>query len=396
MSYKILSNNNNQTSKYEDSEHIYYNIKIDNIYAGDASPILAVQNDKTSTILKKQSDYECAVTFWNLRGQIPVFVCPILEGNNSNINATPYGVCYSYQGQDYHQNVIYQPDISANTIIPKPPSQNNGLQDISGEYYYVYTFQAFIDMINKAFLDAYNDFNSHHGGIHSTPIWVQYDSDTGLLSYVCEYSYANDAGAQIYINSLLLNYLEAIQVDFYGFNQPAYKDFKIIIKHNNTDHNYNSYALKGGTIPAPPANPPYLKITQEYDCRYLWANIKSILFTSSTIQTRDEYIPQVYNPNLTTAGIGDNSFNPNFRSIVSYYDIIYDTQATNGANWRQYLYYNPNVYKWIDLVSDNELNNFNIEIYLQLTNGVLVPMMIPINASVDIKLLFRKKKKIIY
>ena len=391
MSYKQLVTSKKHETK-DDQEHIYYNIQINNIYRNTEAPIVAQVNDQTSTILSKQSDYECTVTFWSLRGQMPVFICPVAEGTNANINLTPFGVSYSFGGLDYPAQVVFVPETYLLSLpLPKAPNSNNGIQDLQTNptYYYVWTFQDFLDMVNTALNTAYIAFNAVNPGVHNSPVWFQYDSETGLISLIAEYSYANQAGADVFCNYLLLNYFEAIQVYFFCYDQVNFKDFRFIMDHDFT--NRNAYALPGATIPLPPAPPAYIQMQQEYECRYTWANIRSILFTSSSIQTRDEFIPQINNPNAFSNN-QTNNFNPNFLNILSYYDIIFDSSGTSGANWRQYLFYNPQIYRWLDLVSDDPLRSFNINIYLQLTNGQLVPLLLPVNNSVDIKLLFRKKK----
>jgi len=392
MSYKVL-NTNKETKIYDDREHIYYNIKISPIYKDTEAPQIANSNIQTSNILNKQSDYECAVTFWALRADLPIFICPIAEGTNNNINLTNFGVCYSFGGNDYTSSVIYVPNRTFPSYeLPLSPLNNNGVQDIKNEYYYVWRFIDFVDMVNTAFTNAFNSYKTAHAGQPETePVWIQYDNETGLFSLVAQKAYLT-SGVEIYMNELLYNYFSGLKVYANVYDAPNFKTFRLLIEHNFT--NQTAYALKGGTIPAPPAVPDYVINSQEYESRYTWANIISILFTSSSIQTRDEYIPQITNPNLISSSV--NAFNPNYRSILSYFDIIYDTSGNSGANWRQYLYYDPAIYKWIDLVSDIPLNNFNIEIFFQLTTGQLVPLKIPINSLVDIKLLFRKKKKLLY
>ena len=97
MSYKILNGNNKTKMLRDESEHIYYDIRLENQFDGvdSSASTNASYNKQTSTILERQSDYELAVSFWSLRGQIPIFVCPILEGTNNFINDTPFGVCFS-------------------------------------------------------------------------------------------------------------------------------------------------------------------------------------------------------------------------------------------------------------------------------------------------------------
>ena len=69
-----------QSSRYfkleDNREHIYYNVRYNNAFNGvdsSASENTAI-NISTSNILEKQSDYECAVDYWSIRGQIPVMI----------------------------------------------------------------------------------------------------------------------------------------------------------------------------------------------------------------------------------------------------------------------------------------------------------------------------------
>ena len=328
-----------------------------------------------------------SVLFWSLRGQIPVFICPIVEGTNTLINATPFGVNFNYGGVDYPSQIFYSPDtdLTSSTVLPKSPNDNNGIQDIgTSNYYYVYTFQHFIDLVNNSLFGAWADFDAVNPAIHNSAPWFQYDSKTGLMSLIAERSYSQPFGAKVFMNSRLLNYFEAIRVKFYGYNQPNYSDFEFIFKEANG--NQYGYAIPSTTLTNPPA---YNKYEQEYDARFLWGNIKSILFTSSSIACREEYVPQSTNPEAFQQK--GNPFNPDRRSIISYYDIFYDTSGTSGANWRQQLYYNPPYAKFIDLISNSNLNNINLEVFIQLNDGQLIPLQIPTGANVDIKLVFKKK-----
>ena len=77
--------------KINSSEHRYINVRMDNIYSGKEAPKRATITQKYSALLDKQSDYEMAVTFWNLKGELPIFFCPIKEGYlQSDINLTNF------------------------------------------------------------------------------------------------------------------------------------------------------------------------------------------------------------------------------------------------------------------------------------------------------------------
>ena len=389
MSFKVMNNDFKKMLR-SDNEHIYYDIRIDNqsTPTNSSASTDTSFNKQTNQILPRQSDYEMAVSFWSLRGQIPIFVCPILGGNNAFINDTPFGVCFSFGTDDYPVRIIYSSDSVVN-VLPRPPSQNNGIQDNSTTYYYIYTFQKFITLINSAITTSYNQFNAVHPGIHASAPQFQYDSITGLISLVAERSYSQPGGALLNVNALLFNYIEGIRVNFNGYNKNNFKDFNFIF--DELPFNQLGFSVPPNTITNPPA---FNKYSQEYDLRYLWCNIKSILITSNSISARGEYLPQTDNPNFINNVT--NSFNPNTRSVISYYDIFLDSSGGNGANWRQYLYYEPKIYKWTDLMSDSPLNNINVEMFIQLNNGELLPLSIPADAVATVKLLFRKKKCIEY
>lgn len=376
-------------------EHIYFNSRIDNIYAGDETPKLCSTNQKTGTILERQKDYEMAITFFRCNGDIPIFFCPIQEGSNTLINKTNYGVCISYGGTDYPARLqfTFEGTVAPPFPYPKEPNKNNGTQDFSTGYYGVYTFQHFINMTNTAWQLAYTDFNTAHPGIHNSAPWFQYDPVSGLISLVCEYSYSVAGNATISMNALLYNYYEAIRVNYNGFNQPNFKDYTFQIVH--LLGNQNAYNLPGAPVIPPPANPAYLIFTQEYDCRYLWQNITSLLITSPSIQMRSEYLPSAYNPNTGNTipeGVKPelSTFNPNFNQVLSYFDIFYEP---GRVSVREPIYYNPQVYKWIDLVGDSPLNQVAINVYIILNNGVVIPLYLQSEANngFDIKFEFRKK-----
>jgi hypothetical protein len=456
MTFKYL--NHEKDSNKDTQERIYYDIKIDNIQENVPGttnlPKRAVINQGTDVILQKQSDYEMAVNFWNLRAQVPVFICPlestwsspsittqtssilsignpcvITVGSTAgwksgervvisgvtglgwlNINdqynitvltsttfsipydtslllpalsqatirylgngETPFQVCYeSEDGTDYEEQLLYYPDAEYSTY-----NTPQDYKDKSG-YTYIYTFQKFIDMMNYALERAYNRFNAVSPGIHSEPIKFIYNAETGLIDMLVPYSYVvSQSRAKIFINAQLQKYFEAIQVQFYGYNQVNGKDFRFIFNPSSG----TPYAIPGSTIPILPSPPNYLLYKQEYDTRFLWGNIKSILFTSSSIGCRQEYIPI-----NTIQSTGSNTL-----SVLSYYDIFYDTQGTSGANWRQQLYFNPSVLKWIDLVTNNSLSHINIEIFFLTNDGSILPLYLPISAFAEIKLVFRKK-----
>lgn len=409
-----------------DSEHIYYNARIDNLLDGidNGASEDCVYNLQTQNIVQKQSEYELAVQSWNIRALLPVFIATIKQGTNTNINAMPFKVCYSFTTggvtTNFPTELVWVPDPTWLTVasggrpLPKPPNSNNGIQDLktSPQYYWCNNYMTFVNIINTALKASYTAFNNAHGGIHNQECWVQFDARTGLFSIVAPTSYATTAvRATVYVDALLFKYLDTIQAQFYGYNNANGKDYAINFELKNG--NSNGWALGNhyaGVVPDALEKPPaYIIMEQEADSRFLWSNIKQILITSSSINVRNEYMPQIDfpqslnqqrtipNPNRTpgqpaTSLINDSVFNLNKKSVISYIDYNYASPSiSTQSSLHRDIFYKPHFYKWIDLVGDSPLNNLNLEMFFQTEDGFILPLNIPNKASVNIKMVFRRK-----
>ena len=411
-----MNSNYNQEIGSE-HERIYYNCRIDNQIdnISTSSTSEAVYDKQSQTILQRQSDYEMAVQSYGIRAKLPIFVAPIVQGTNTDIDLMPYSVCYSYTDpftpgavrQDFKVDLIWYSDSIYNPgtpgfvgPLPRSPADNNGIQDFttSPNYYYCNNYQAFIDIVNTALRTAWTNFNAVWPGVHTEPIWVQYDARTGLFSFVGELSMAIGAGAfglnkaWVSMNSLLFKYFDGVYSIFNGYDTVNNRDYDIVFTQKKGGSNAwslgNHYA---GSVPNVTTNPPaYVIMEQETDLRYLWNNIKQIIITTDSINVRTEFMPFIEFPQQINKAIS-NTFNQPRKSIISYEDY----NGAGGESWRPGVhrdtYYEPRFYKWIDLVSDNVLNNIQLEIFFQIEEGHTFNLNIPRNGVCNVKLIFRKK-----
>ena len=309
-----MSNYNyNPSAEYSsDNQHIYYNLAIENAFNGvdNGNTNDCVYEKQTANILTKQSDYELCVDSWQVRAKLPILICPIKEGAlASNINLTPYSVTYEFTTggvtTNYRTELIYLPDPKftdpTQGPLPKPPDQNNGIQDLltNHGYYWLTKYNTMVKMINTALTTSYNLFNAAHGGIHSAPCHLQYNPQTGLFSIVSESSYATAANpAKVYFETQLYKYIDTIPALFHGFNQPFNKEFQIDFEVRSG--NSNAWVVGNpncGIVPNPQTDPvDFIIIEQETDSRELWSNITQILVTSNSINVRDQYLPYRVKP----------------------------------------------------------------------------------------------------
>jgi hypothetical protein len=379
------------THSHTSGQYLYYNIRFDNISnpANIAADIPANKTVKTGEILHHQSDYQVAIDFFSLRPQVPIFYAQIVEGSSqTDINFLQYGLSLrNAAGTYYPTRLVYVPDSTAGVFVePKPPAQNGGLQDFTTGYYSVFSFWSMIEMMNTALEASYVAFNAANPGIHtSAPYWT-FNEELGRVQLIYEESYySNPNRARLYVNAQLGNFFEAIRIIFNNYGDPVnFSDWQQVLDGGSA----KPYALPGATLPVPPLPPDYRILTQEYPCLYFWCNIKSIIFSSTSVSSAPEYLPSAYNPNAATAG-NYQAFNQPTRSILAYFDLI--VGEGGQVDWRQNLYDAPAYRKWMDLTDDGALNSFNLSIELQLSNGTTLPLYIPINGTIDIKVVFKKK-----
>ena len=375
----------------EEDGHIYYNISKRNQQGAREK---AVVSDVAGGFINNQSDYEVAILFFSLKLQMPLMVFPIQEGSNPFKNLGIYGVAFEYGGNTYSRSVMFEPDNVFTTEEinqVKSPFQNNGLQDLQNpiNYYFIYDINHLLAMINKAFLLAYNDFNTANPGIHNSPPFYVANTDIKAFEFIAEYSYRQDnpARAKVFINNSLLNITNNPRVKGYRIDDVEYKDFECVLTHDFT--NESAYALKGSTIPTlPPTNPEYLYSKAHHKSFDLLCNIKSLILTSNGLACRSEYLPRIAQQNELTKS-NTETFSGNALSVLSYHDLMLNGEI----DYRNHIYYNPYYLKYIDLVSNSPIFKFDIEVLLETTNGRIIPAQLPENGDISIKLDFRRKNK---
>lgn len=307
---------------------------------------------------------------------------------NDDINLSDLGLCLSYDGDDFPSPVYYISDVDLNNqpeYIPKSPKENNGVQDNSTYYYFAYSFNVFVEMVNNAFKASTDALNASKGTTYEQP-FLDYLESERFFRFVVPYNYVED-GIEIFLEDKLQRYLAGLRYISVNSNNPNFKDMKLVVENRDWT---NSTVKKGGVLPVPPAPPLYVQMKQEYDTRYKFDEIVSIVLTSSFIKTRTEYYPKIGNPNsYIQNGRSDNSFNTGTLNIISTFDLI-DEGGT--VSWNEKQYYQPKIYKWIDLISDDVLNKVDVNVFFETKKGDLIPAFVDVNSQSVIRFIFERIK----
>ncbi len=328
-----------QTSRMS-ADHIYVNA---NIYNSTNNPILAEYNtDISENYLDCSGDYYVSVIRFDIPNTFHIFT--FIDGL--------YQVILRYNNIDYSTVLTFQ-----NVDMSAPDSR------------LVWTFQQFLDMINSAFQDSYDDLITANPSAPPTEApYIIYNENTNLFSLMVQQLYDPVVAAaptiEIYWNNdLNLFFANSFTTFNYGINLPSGRDyqFKITNQYNN--------------IVADPPN--YYEFKQQINTLFSWYDFSGIIISSSELPVSKEY-----KTFYTTDG----------KAIQS--PILTDFIPELGKDKSNFLY-NANPYRLIDLDGNLPLKRFGFKIFWVDKKGIQFPYYLPPNFFISIKFGFFKKTSLI-
>jgi hypothetical protein len=362
---------NSLVNRPTNDDRIYYNIVIqsDNTQKFGTP---AVYNERFLTsMIDKCSDYYLTLVRINVpTSLIPLFVCPI-TANQGNINLTPFIVTLSYNSNNYSTNVLY---VSQNGYLA-PTSVGT-----SSQYYYIYSAQQFINMLNTALVTSFTTLKAANPGCTQTEApYYLFDQTTQLISLVCQYSYISTSLNTINVsfNSLLYKYIGSAFNTSTNNNNASNSvlDYTYIIQ----DTTFNWFTKLNVAMTNPP---PYLRISQLFQCMFNWTDLNSILLITSQVPLASEHI-QPPSSNGQTITVQNNSL-----QIIT--DLTPDFVDLSDAN-SLFQYAVEGSYRILNFQSDQPLEGFDVKLYWTDRFINMYPILIPVGFNVNMKFCFIKR-----
>ena len=454
MAFRSSVQTNGDYDDGGDPDIIYYNASIINdnsvgqtILGSD--PIVRFQETRSVPLIKDISKFYFSIVRFTMNGpnkDLPIFL-PSIRTGQSDINLTNYsfglqltkqvligGNPFTFTGYAY-RFVQYATEstglLTYGLPLPNPPINN---QDIRGVYYYVYTYEHWLTLVNntlqqvlssadpisayKPVLSLQEQFNAFwiaNGGvapapniITEAPTYVYNPSSTNFTIYADTYGFGgNDAvstgGAvgdqermDLWLNTNSYGLFSNFENEYQG-NEALGQVNRIIFK-NKVGTNIMSRAtptppvpVVGGALNYVPTK-TYWVNQQEYNSTStLWSPIESIVFTSTLIPIFPE---QVGAPIAYGAGndVVQSSSTSAFQPIIT--DIALPLQTAH--DYREFLEYLPAAeYRLAAFTSSKqELRNIDVQVFWKARlDGNLYPIRMFNLSSVSIKMMFRKKSR---
>lgn len=401
-----------------DSDIIYYNITM-TCQVALSRTLAKFEEMRTTPILENPSDYYLSIVRFALDGRsIPIMIMPVIPnpGNPSDVNYTPFSVSLQYGGINYTTQLVFVPEVS--TYTPQPPTASS--QDLTNEYYYIYSYQTLVNMINTAFENSFNALAAANPGLVPTVrapyiIFDRSSSNFGIVVQNIENPllpgtnvYLNQfnisgiplvgssqvAGTiNIFMNSRIYAYFDSIESYKY-ITDPILTDL-ILIRDLKNNYYYPPQNDANTTATQTPINfvdtnvtytiaPDYFLIKQQYDMIGTWNSLSGIVFLTSTLPVQYEYLP-------SSTVQSTNNASSTFRPILT--DFVPNLQKIGDARTKL-IYYPSGPYRLINLGSNDPLRKIDLQVFWTDQYNNSYPLYVSCTQSDTVKLMFIKKSLI--
>lgn len=388
-----------QLSKFQKSKNadmIYYDIVATNFQAQSSEdPDLRFNETRTNSIIPNTGDYYLSIVRFSLDTyNLPNFICEI-QPNQGDSNLSIYSVTLEYDDGAGNltavQTFVEWTPQNQNTAVPIPPNQTStGLQSTNTDYYYCYSFNYFVALINRAFRDCMADLITNTGGgaspiasAHQPVLTWDVDSFKAILNAEEDYYKESLASKiRIYMNPPLFALFNSFPSYNNGLTGVADgKNYQLLVE------DYLGINLIEFPSAGSGATWTAIQMFQELSTIDTWTPVSSIVFTSNTIPIVPNQLssPLIYNEGQVVTGLGNNS---NFAMIVTDFE-------TNQQVYKPQILYSPTAeYRRIDMTGNTPLTNIDLEVFWRDKLGNLNQFKLPSGASATIKFLFERKDKL--
>jgi hypothetical protein len=355
-----MNNNNNHCLKHSkssiknDDDLIYYDISATNYTTATSNIRLNFQETRSSPFLQKPSDFNLSIVRFSLDTyNLPVFI-PTIKYESSDADETIYSLTVKYKDKYYIKNIKWK---SQNLDVSKPSKTVNNFQDYNSTYYYCYTFNYFVNLLNDEIIKLFEE-------IADDNTTENFDTEPFYFKFLSDFTFSivlnNDMeDLEIYFNNGLYSLFSS-----FTFIRSSDDVYKLIYK------NYEKTEV--------------FEIVQDYSAIDIWTPISSLVFTSSSLPI----VPsQISKPNI----FYNNQLISNSNNSNDLNKIITDLEV-NQQNYKPNLLYNPTAeYRYIEMLGDTPLNYIDINVMIKLKDGQLVPFYLSSFGSMTLKILFKKK-----
>ena len=355
--------------------HIYYDLHMTNKDFTKAEVDCRFYETRNNPYIMCPDNYFVSVSRFHIdTPNLPVFIPEMVlnEGLFNSILKTIYVFSMTYLTHTVSLNVRYLPEnyktLEINNI-------NDNEQDINSSFYYVYTYQHWISLLNFSLQDLTQRLNAVCGETFKAP-FLEFDVNSKTLILMADSLSFDDNLAnpvKIYCNTPLQRILNGFRFQYISFSNDTPLNYKFIIHYSGS----NNYIMDDDSL--------FVQMYSESSPISLWNPIQSIVFTSVLLPI---------SPSFQSPLTPFNSLNPTISSNTNTTQILTDFQVPvdGNNNYINGIDYIPSAeYRFIDLYGNSPLSTIDISVFWKDRGGNLHPLKLTAGSNANIKLLFRRK-----
>jgi len=371
--------------------HIYYNVNITNNDTTGlvAPPIIDFNETRNQPYLNNPSEYYMSVVRFSVdTPTLPLFI-PQPQVGSTDADALIYSITLEWTSAHTSTTYAVQKFLTfapQSQVIPKPLTPIRQ-QDIANSYYYIYSYQWFIDVIvNPALIQGFDELKADviAGGEVLPSNYAPFmlwdpSASTGILNMDTQgYDFASlDNPIKLYFNTPMYNLFSSFSATYYGFNDVSNgRNFLI----NAYDSGFNTFKNVSNGI-------TYIQVFQEYPTAPLWNPVVSIVFNTTLMPVVPELTAA---PAVFTGGSGFTSSgnNANVTNVLTDLEV----PLTFGWETKPTVNYAPTAeYRLADLFGTSPVYSINVTVFWKDRFGALFPMTLASGGNANLKIMFRRK-----
>lgn len=403
---------------------VYYNLDIINgktIDEGIASNPKAKFNETRDTaVISDTSKYYFSIVRFTMDGcgkTLPILI-PRVEIGQSDPDKTAYqsyikaevlrgGTTYTLYPSASTKTYVEWVSQSTQARPPQPPIET---QDLETPYYYCYTYDHFVELVNTMWVNIFNDFNAQLVTLGVAPLTTEppvmkYDPSTQRFRILFDthgwggknaLSFGTPTQEQfnLFFNSNMYGLFSNFPMEYQGgdlasLNAEA-KDgyaYEILCKGGLGTEVFRQTPAASPTLPNTPS---YWVVEQDFkSTTSLWSPIGSIVFVSTLIPVLNEQTGQPIQYG------GGNVVNP-IGTQSAFQPIITDIALQNeyAHSYSEFLSYVPSAEYRLSTLSNSpqEVRNIDIQIYWKSRlDGNLYPIELFNLSNIQVKIMFRRR-----
>ena len=366
-----------QSSYYKDEEisHVYYDLST--INNSQVPQSLVFQEIRSSSFLDTPNDYNVSVLRFNIdSASLPLMIPQVLsDGINTDCNKLVYSVSLMYENTTVQTYLNFIPQ-NMNFTVPAGIVQQSNSES---EYYYLYSFQHFIDIVNNALYKCMTDLVATCPDLTPSKYAPFFEMNPStnvptLNADILGFDNNTEKSIKIFLNTPLHTLFSSMPAYYYGYSQPLGKNVQIKIFSQDNSNIYTINSIN------------YIQSYAEFSVCGLWQPIQSIVITTSM-----PIISNFVSPAKVITDAKLNNFGSNNLTINQLVDFQVPTEIGNEYKSGGNISYQSVKYRLVELKGNTPLSNVQLAFFWKSKFGILHQFLLEAGCCANIKLLFRLK-----